>query len=1287
MNIRIVLVQSIVVLALQSAPPGRAQGTAFTYQGNLNDSGVPANRSYDLAFSLFSSDHGPGQLGDTVTNSAIGITNGVFTVLLDFGPGNFSGSDCWLEIGVRTNGGNEFVILSPRQKITASPYAITAANLSGIVPGAGISGAYSNAVTFDNPSNHFAGDGFGLYNLNASGITGVLPSSLLAGNYSESVTFNNPGDMFSGSFHGDGSGLIGLNASSFQSGVVPLIHGGTGADTAAGARAILGAAASGANSDITSLSGLNTPLSLAQGGTGAGTGSNALVNLGAASLTAANTFSGVNLISNAANTFVGSFSGVGSGLSNINFTALSGTLPNSQLSGTYSGAVTFNNPVDSFNGSFTGDGSALNNLNAANISSGTLPLTRGGTGAGTAAGARASLGAAASGVNSDITALSGLSYALSIGQGGTAAGTASNALVNLGAASLTAANTFSGVNVMSNAANSFVGNFSGVGSGLSNINFTALSGTLPSSQLAGTYSGAVTFNNPSNAFSGNFAGDGSALNNLNAANISNGTLPLASGGTGAGTASNALVNLGAASLTTANTFSGINVLSNVANSFLGNFSGVGSGLSNINFTGLSGTLPNSQLAGTYSGAVFFNNPADSFLGSFTGDGSALTNLNAVNISTGTLPLTRGGTGAGTPTEARGGLGAAASGANSDITSLSGLSTPLSLAQGGTGAGTASNALVNLGGASLTAANTFSGTNVLSNAANTFVGSFSGVGSGLSNINFTGMTGTLPNSQLAGTYSGAVFFNNPADAFSGSFSGEGSGLTALNAANILNGTLPLARGGTGAGTPTEARGSLGAAASGANSDITSLSGLSTPLSLAQGGTGAGTASNALVALGAASLTAANTFSGINMMSNAANSFVGSFSGVGTGLSNINFTGLIGTLPNPQLAGTYSSAVTFNNPADSFTGSLSGNGSGVSNVNAATLAGLSASSFWQLGGNAGTSPSVNFLGTTDNQPLVLTSTAGIGINTNNPGAKTLAIYGSAGVSGTNTLEFGYDVAGKQSNAGKIGYQTLTPGSLDIVGAGTNLVSRKIKFWAEAGVTFNGTGTNALMTITNSVDEQTSMFFAAPFSTWRIGQNKPPDAPGAFDAFFIYQQSAGATRLLITSDGRVGIGTNNPVYPLHLGNGAYCTAGGQWTSVSDRNAKEDFTPIRTRDVLAKVAALPISEWRYKAEPNGVKHLGPTAQDFHASFGLGESDRAIGSVDADGVALAAIQGLNQKVEDEQDEHAALKRQLTEQSAQLVLLQKQLAAQEQQIADLRSAFKSAQSGVSISGGESPSGR
>src|SRR5262245_7300433 len=71
-------------------------------------------------------------------------------------------------------------------------------------------------------------------------------------------------------------------------------------------------------------------------------------------------------------------------------------------------------------------------------------------------------------------------------------------------------------------------------------------------------------------------------------------------------------------------------------------------------------------------------------------------------------------------------------------------------------------------------------------------------------------------------------------------------------DALDGTTPLsvAKGGTGAATAALARSNLGAAASGANSDITSLSALATPLSVGQGGTGASTAAGARTNLGVA-----------------------------------------------------------------------------------------------------------------------------------------------------------------------------------------------------------------------------------------------------------------------------------------------------------------------------------------------------------------------------------------------------------------------------------------------------
>ena len=83
------------------------------------------------------------------------------------------------------------------------------------------------------------------------------------------------------------------------------------------------------------------------------------------------------------------------------------------------------------------------------------------------------------------------------------------------------------------------------------------------------------------------------------------------------------------------------------------------------------------------------------------------------------------------------------------------------------------------------------------------------------------------------------------------------------------------------------------------------------------------------------------------------------------------------------------------------------------------------------------------------------------------------------------------------------------------------------------------------------------------------------------------------------------------------------------SDRNAKEGFKPVNTRDVLDKVARLPISEWQYKTQTD-ARHIGPMAQDFHDAFAVGRDEKHIATVDADGVALAAIQGLNQKLEDQ---------------------------------------------------------
>jgi hypothetical protein len=116
-----------------------AQGTAFTYQGQLQSGGIPANGSYDMTFALYNASSGGAQVGLTLTDLGLGVTNGLFTALLDFGP-VFNGTAYWLQIGVRTNGVVSYTPLSPREELTPTPYAITAENVTGPVSASQLTG-------------------------------------------------------------------------------------------------------------------------------------------------------------------------------------------------------------------------------------------------------------------------------------------------------------------------------------------------------------------------------------------------------------------------------------------------------------------------------------------------------------------------------------------------------------------------------------------------------------------------------------------------------------------------------------------------------------------------------------------------------------------------------------------------------------------------------------------------------------------------------------------------------------------------------------------------------------------------------------------------------------------------------------------------------------------------------------------------------------------------------------------------------------------------------------------
>ena len=127
------------------------------------------------------------------------------------------------------------------------------------------------------------------------------------------------------------------------------------------------------------------------------------------------------------------------------------------------------------------------------------------------------------------------------------------------------------------------------------------------------------------------------------------------------------------------------------------------------------------------------------------------------------------------------------------------------------------------------------------------------------------------------------------------------------------------------------------------------------------------------------------------------------------------------------------------------------------------------------------------------------------------------------------------------------------------------------------------------------------------------------------------------------------------------------GIWTNYSDKHSKTAFAPIDPQAILAKVVALPVTTWQYKTEKAEVRHLGPMAQDFHAAFKLGADDKAIGTLDEAGVALAAIQGLNHKLEQENAKLKAKSTKLEAKSTKLeaenTTIKARLAALEKQMA------------------------
>jgi hypothetical protein len=381
-----------------------------------------------------------------------------------------------------------------------------------------------------------------------------------------------------------------------------------------------------------------------------------------------------------------------------------------------------------------------------------------------------------------------------------------------------------------------------------------------------------------------------------------------------------------------------------------------------------------------------------------------------------------------------------------------------------------------------------------------------------------------------------------------------------------------------------------------------------------------------------------------------------------------------------SGTYGNAMTLNNPANSFNGSYNGNGTGVTNVNAATLGGLTATAFWKTNGNAGANPTNGaFLGNTDNLPLEIkvngqralriepAAVASDGPNVIGGHPSNIVSNGVVGgfIGGGGSTGNANRVGGNYASV--LGGQGNTASGLASAALGDKATaSHDYSFVWSDGNAFASTAFQQF-----SVQAHGGVRFAANVSlaedTYRYlslnGGNAlgylygsfPKWADGVHLGYNYYADDLGNNHVPNSSFGTSRITAGFSEIDLAVGgvnvapstvrltaNLTGVTVTGTFNNSSDRNAKQDFTAVSPLLILDRVLRLPVNEWSYK-EDAATRHIGPVAQDFHAIFGIGTDDKHIAPIDEGGVALAAIQGLNQKLEEQKTENAELKRQLAE--------------------------------------------
>jgi len=283
---------------------------------------------------------------------------------------------------------------------------------------------------------------------------------------------------------------------------------------------------------------------------------------------------------------------------------------------------------------------------------------------------------------------------------------------------------------------------------------------------------------------------------------------------------------------------------------------------------------------------------------------------------------------------------------------------------------------------------------------------------------------------------------------------------------------------------------------------------------------------------------------------------------------------------------------------------------------------------------------------------------------PNSSAGAIVGGANNTISGTSAYNSFIGGGASNAirGTNAYYSFIGGGIGNAISGTNPYEAVIAGGAgntatDAGAVIGGgnaNGAGSYGTVSGGTYNNAAGFFsaipggshntAAGQYSLAAGLNAQALHNGAFvwaDASGAIISSTAANQFVVRASGGITLFSNpTATIGVELAPGA-----GAWTISSDRNLKANYTPVDSLQVLNALGGISIGTWNYKSQPASIRHLGPMAQDFYAAFGVGETDTGINTVDGQGVALAAIQGL--RILDQQKDA-----QLAAQQAQISALQ-----------------------------------